>query len=69
MTPAGPRLVEGPVGPTLRRMTVPMVLGIAAVVTFTLVDTFFIGLLGTEPLAAVGFTFPLTLALTQLAMP
>jgi len=68
VTPAGPRLVEGPVGPTLRRMTVPMVLGIAAVVTFTLVDTFFIGLLGTEPLAAVGFTFPLTLALTQLAM-
>ncbi|MEF8794057.1 MATE family efflux transporter [Thiohalorhabdus sp.] len=68
MTGTGPRLVEGPIGPTLRRMTVPMVLGIAAVVTFTLVDTFFIGLLGTAPLAAVGFTFPVTLGLTHLAM-
>lgn len=68
MTATGARLVEGPIGPTLRRMTVPMVLGIAAVVTFTLVDTFFIGLLGTAPLAAVGFTFPVTLAVTHLAM-
>lgn len=62
------RLVEGPIGATLRRMTVPMVLGILAVVTFSLVDTFFVSLLGTAPLAAVGFTFPVTLGLTHLAM-
>ena len=62
------RLVEGPIGPTLRRMTAPMVLGILAVVAFSLVDTFFVSLLGTAPLAAVGFTFPVTLGLTHLAM-
>ena len=62
------QLVEGPIGPTLRRMTIPMVLGILAMVLFTLVDTFFISLLGTEPLAALGFTFPVTLVTTHLAM-
>lgn len=62
------RLVEGPIGPTLRRMTIPMVLGILAMVAFTLVDTFFISILGTDPLAALGFTFPVTLVLSHLAM-
>ncbi len=62
------RLVEGPIGATLRRMTIPMVLGIVAMVLFTLVDTFFVSLLGTDPLAALGFTFPVTLVTSHLAM-
>ncbi|WP_425583158.1 MATE family efflux transporter [Zobellella aerophila] len=49
-------------------MTGPMTLGIVAILAFNLVDTFFIGLLGTEALAAVSFTFPVTFVVTSLAM-
>ncbi|MBE0351300.1 hypothetical protein PLIP_a0731 [Pseudoalteromonas lipolytica LMEB 39] len=35
---------------------------------FNLVDTFFISLLGTEPLAAVSFTFPVTFTVISLAI-
>lgn len=40
-------------------MTWPMLLGAFALMSFQLVDSFFISLLGTEPLAAMGFTMPL----------
>ncbi|OXY80753.1 MATE family efflux transporter [Oceanimonas doudoroffii] len=49
-------------------MTGPMALGIVAIQAFNLVDTFFIGLLGTAPLAAVTFTFPVTFVVLSLAM-
>ncbi|TDW56254.1 putative MATE family efflux protein [Oceanimonas baumannii] len=61
-------LLTAPIGPKLARMTGPMALGIVAILAFNLVDTFFIGLLGTEPLAAVTFTFPVTFVVTSLAM-
>ncbi|BDF94802.1 hypothetical protein KAN5_16400 [Pseudoalteromonas sp. KAN5] len=35
---------------------------------FNIVDTFFISLLGTEPLAAVSFTFPVTFTVISLAI-
>jgi putative MATE family efflux protein len=34
--------------------------------TFNLVDTFFVGLLGTQPLAAISFTFPVTFTVLSL---
>lgn len=40
-------------------MTWPMLLGVLALMSFQLVDSFFISLLGTEPLAALGFTMPI----------
>lgn len=40
-------------------MTWPMLLGTFALMSFQLVDSFFISLLGTEPLAAMGFTMPI----------
>ncbi len=49
-------------------MTGPMALGIVAIQAFNLVDTFFIGLLGTDALAAVSFTFPVTFVVISLAM-
>lgn len=61
-------LLTAPIGPQLARMTGPMALGIVAILAFNLVDTFFIGLLGTAPLAAVTFTFPVTFVVTSLAM-
>ncbi|WP_240615504.1 MATE family efflux transporter [Alteromonas facilis] len=47
-------------------MTMPMILGMIMLMTFGLVDTFFVSLLGTEPLAAISFTFPVTFTLISL---
>lgn len=61
-------LSQGSVAHTLYKLTAPMVLGILAVFLFNLVDMFFIGLLGTQPLAAVSFTFPVTMVVMNLAI-
>eukprot|EP01093_Parvamoeba_rugata_P006712 TRINITY_DN20662_c0_g1_i1.p1 TRINITY_DN20662_c0_g1~~TRINITY_DN20662_c0_g1_i1.p1 ORF type:complete len:162 (+),score=23.34 TRINITY_DN20662_c0_g1_i1:857-1342(+) len=47
-------------------MTVPMLVGMIMMMSFGLVDTFFIGLLGTDELAAISFTFPVTFTLISL---
>jgi putative MATE family efflux protein len=61
-------LVEGPIGKILFRLTVPMIFGILGMVAFNLVDTFFVGQLGTIELAALSFTFPVVLVVSSLAM-
>ncbi len=52
----------------LRRMTVPMTFGLVAILMFNLIDTFFISLLGTDALAAISFTFPVTFAVNCITM-
>ncbi len=47
-------------------MTIPMIYGMVLLMTFNLVDTFFVGLLGTKPLAAISFTFPVTFTVLSL---
>ncbi|GAA5213568.1 MATE family efflux transporter [Corallincola platygyrae] len=42
----------------LYRMTMPMIIGVLAIMSYQLVDSAFIGQLGVKPLAAVGFTIP-----------
>lgn len=61
------RLTEGPVGPQLVKLTLPMVWGLFALIAFNLVDTYFVGQLGTAQLAAMSFTFPVVLTLGNLA--
>ncbi len=61
-------LLTAPIAPTLRKLTIPTTLGMVAVLTFSLVDTFFISLLGTHALAAVSFTFPVTFAINCITM-
>lgn len=61
-------LTMGPVGYTIVRLTVPMVFGIAGMVAFNLVDTFFVGRLGIKPLAALGFTFPVIFIVASIAL-
>ncbi|MDF2179324.1 MATE family efflux transporter [Aliiglaciecola sp. CAU 1673] len=61
-----PDLIHGPIAQTLRAMTVPMILGMVMLMTFGLVDTFFVSLLGTDQLAAISFTFPVTFTLISL---
>lgn len=45
-----------------------MVLGLLATMSFNAVDTFFVGQLGDEPLAAMAFTFPVIMVITSLAI-
>ncbi|RUO41284.1 MATE family efflux transporter [Pseudidiomarina aestuarii] len=61
-------LVSDPIKPTLWRMTWPVIIGVLTLISFNVVDTFFIGMLGTDPLAAVSFTFPVTFTVISLAI-
>lgn len=61
-------LLTGPIAPTLTKMTKQVMYGMIMLMSFNLVDTFFIGLLGTEPLAAISFTFPVTFTIISLAI-
>lgn len=67
-TQSRPDLLNAPILPTLKKMTIPMIFGMIALMMFNIVDTFFISLLGTEPLAAVSFTFPVTFTVISLAI-
>lgn len=62
------QVTEGPVGRTLLQLAAPMVVGILTMMTFNVVDTFFIGQLGAKPLAAIGFTFPVVFVITGATM-
>ena len=61
-------LTQGAIAPWLYRLTAPMVLGIMAMFLFNLVDTYFISLLGTQPLAAISFTFPVTMLVINMGI-
>ncbi|MCV5332015.1 MATE family efflux transporter, partial [Escherichia coli] len=61
-------LLTAPIPETLRKMTVPMTMGMIAILMFNLVDTFFISLLGTHALAAISYTFPVTFAVNCITM-
>ncbi|MBU2113637.1 MAG: MATE family efflux transporter [Gammaproteobacteria bacterium] len=61
-------LTKDDIRPTLVRMTLPMLAGMLTLMTFNLVDTFFVGMLGTEQLAALSFTFPVSFTLISLAI-
>jgi putative MATE family efflux protein len=61
-------LTEGSVKDHLVRLSVPMTWGILVMISFQLVDTFYISLLGTEPLAAISFTFPITMVIFSVTM-
>lgn len=61
-------LLDGSVFDTLKKMTIPMTYGMILLMAFNLVDTFFVSLLGTQPLAAISFTFPITFAVISLGI-
>ena len=49
------------------KLAVPMVFGILSMVAYNLADTFFVGRLGRDQLAALSFTFPVVLTIGSLA--
>jgi putative MATE family efflux protein len=61
-------LTTGPVWLNLVRLAGPMMFGIAATMSVQLVDTFFVGQLGTGPLAALSFSFPIAFTLASLSI-
>lgn len=63
-----PRLVQGPVGWGLLRLTTPMLLGITANIGAGLVEAFFLAQVSTEALAAYSFTFPVISALMSISL-
>jgi putative MATE family efflux protein len=61
-------LTRGPVGAHLRALTVPMIWGILTMMTFNVVDTWFVARLGPRELAAMSFTFPVVMTLMSVAI-
>ncbi len=53
-------LTTGSVRSHLVRLTLPMITSLFALISFQLVNTFYVSKLGTLPLAAMSFTFPVT---------
>ena len=62
------RLTEDPIGPSIMSLMWPMMVGMIAIVSYNIVDTFFIGQLGTLELAAVSFTFPVAFIVGAISM-
>ncbi len=50
------------------RLTVPMFLGISSMIVASMIDTIYIGRIGTQPLAAVSFSFPMVMGLSSISM-
>jgi len=64
----GRDLTQGPVGRRILALTGPMSVGMIGMVVFNLVDTWFVGRLGTDALAAMSFTFPVVLLQGSISM-
>jgi putative MATE family efflux protein len=64
----GQDLTQGPVARSLFRLTAPMMLAVSSSIIVQMIEIGFIGQLGTAQIAAVTFTFPITMMLTSVAM-
>jgi len=61
-------LTEGSVKSHLLELTLPMTVGLLAMMSKNLVDTYFVAQLGTEELSGISFTFPIILLLMSVAI-
>lgn len=59
-------LTEGNIIKILKQMTIPMIFGMLGMVVFSLADTYYVGKLGTLPMAAITFTFPVVLVINSI---
>jgi len=62
-----PKLIQFDVKQTLFRMALPMLVGTITMNAYNLADTMYVAQLGTLPLAAMGFTFPVVMFFTLVA--
>ncbi len=61
-------LTEGNLKRQIVHLAIPMMFGMLGLSVFNIVDTIYVGLLGTKPLAALSFTFPVVLILNSIAL-
>jgi MATE family, multidrug efflux pump len=61
-------LTNGSIGHHLITLTLPTIGGMLAIIVFNVTDTFFVSKLGTDALAAMGFTFPVVMFIGTLGM-
>ena len=62
------KLTSGSIRGHLVSQTLPMIFGVAAIMSVGLIDAYFIGRLGAQELAAVSFIFPITIAISSLGV-
>lgn len=62
------KLTTGPVRNHLQTMTIPMVWALLSLMLFNVADTFFVGQLGTDQLAAMSFTFPVVMVFFSIGI-
>ena len=60
-------LIEGPIVPTLLRLAAPNVLVMLAQTSVGLVETYFVGKLGTDALAGVALVFPVVMLMQMMS--
>jgi len=61
-------LTQGNIAKTLFKLTLPMTIGMLALVAFHLSDTWFVSKLGTNELTALSFTFPIVMIFSSIAL-
>ncbi|GGY42081.1 MATE family efflux transporter [Parvularcula lutaonensis] len=62
------RLLEQPVTKVLFDLSWPMSLGLFSVIAINVTDTFYIGRLGSQELAAIGFCFPVIFGMSAISI-
>jgi len=60
-------LIEGPIAATLIRLAAPNMLVMLAQTSVGLVETYFVGKLGTDPLAGVALVFPVVMLMQMMS--
>ncbi|HIA93548.1 MAG TPA: MATE family efflux transporter [Gammaproteobacteria bacterium] len=68
MKPAKAKLTSGPVSSAILSMMAPMIIGLMVLITNSLVDAYFVSQLGSAPLAAVSYAFPVSFIVGAIAM-
>ncbi|NOX71834.1 MAG: MATE family efflux transporter [Candidatus Micrarchaeota archaeon] len=63
----GKNLTDGPIAKTLFALAAPVIFGMALQTAYNIVDTYFIGLLGSDELAAISVTFPVVFIFIAIA--
>ncbi len=61
-------LTEGNLKKQILSLSIPMMFGMLGLSIFNIVDTIYVGRLGTKALAALSFTFPVVLVLNSIAL-
>src|SRR3989442_1880685 len=61
------RLLEGPIAPTLLALAAPNVVMLLAQVAISVLEAYFVGWLGADPLAGVSVTFPLVMLMQTMS--